>query len=215
MNRLAFFPMAALLAACAGSGYAQSGQAIYLSYSASGSPVYTHAPRSPSSQLLMQLPRGGGPMYLGGGGAAPAAPPSRPTARTRVDSATVSLVRQASARHGIDFDLLMAVIRRESAFNHMAVSRAGARGAMQLMPGTAARYGVTQIHDPGQNIAAGSAYLRDLLDMFGRVDLALAAYNAGEGAVMRYGRQIPPYAETQHYVRTIMADYARLKSERE
>jgi soluble lytic murein transglycosylase-like protein len=123
-----------------------------------------------------------------------------------------SLIRQASRRHNLDVHLLAALIRHESAFNPAAVSHAGARGLMQLMPGTAARYGVARVHDPGENIAGGSAYLRDLLDMFGRVDLALAAYNAGEGAVLRHGRQIPPFPETQNYVRVVLAEYDRRRT---
>jgi soluble lytic murein transglycosylase-like protein len=83
-------------------------------------------------------------------------------------------------------------------------------GLMQLMPGTAARYGVTNAYDPAQSIRGGTRYIADLLRLFGgRVDLALAGYNAGEGAVMKYGRRVPPYAETQNYVRTIGARYAQ------
>ncbi len=83
-------------------------------------------------------------------------------------------------------------------------------GLMQLMPGTAARYGVTNPYDPAQSIMGGTRYLANLLRLFGgRVDLALAGYNAGEGAVMKYGRRVPPYAETQNYVRTIGARYAQ------
>lgn len=82
---------------------------------------------------------------------------------------------------------------------------------MQLMPATAARFGVRNIYDPEQNIEGGARYLRFLLDTFGgSVELALAGYNAGEGAVMKYGNRIPPYAETQDYVRKISAHYARL-----
>jgi soluble lytic murein transglycosylase-like protein len=83
-------------------------------------------------------------------------------------------------------------------------------GLMQLMPGTAARYGIVNAYDPAQSIMGGTRYLADLLRLFGgRVDLALAGYNAGEGAVMKYGRRVPPYAETQNYVRTIGARYAQ------
>ena len=78
---------------------------------------------------------------------------------------------------------------------------------MQLMPGTAARYGVTNIFDPRQNIEGGARYMRFLLDLFGDVDLALAGYNAGEGAVMKYGYQVPPYSETREYVRRIRGRY--------
>jgi soluble lytic murein transglycosylase-like protein len=88
------------------------------------------------------------------------------------------------------------------------MSNKGARGLMQLMPGTAVRFGVTSIWDPKQNIEGGTRYMRFLLDKFdGNVQLALAGYNAGEGAVMKYGFRIPPYSETQEYVRRISRRY--------
>jgi hypothetical protein len=120
------------------------------------------------------------------------------------------LIVYSAAKHQIDPLLIYLVMREESGFNHRAVSRVGARGLMQLMPGTAQRLGVRNIHDPMQNVDAGSRYLRSLLEMFnGDVNLALAAYNAGEGAVMRYGRRIPPYPETRNYVWRINAAYRR------
>jgi len=107
--------------------------------------------------------------------------------------------------------LLMAVAAVESAFDVAAVSHKGARGLMQLMPATAARYGITEpqaLMHPQTNAQAGSRYLADLLRLFdGDTELALAAYNAGEGAVLKYGRRIPPYPETQHYVTKVMALY--------
>ena len=107
--------------------------------------------------------------------------------------------------YGLSPELLHAVIRTESAYNHEAVSRAGAEGLMQLMPGTAARYGVKDSFNPVENVRGGAAYLRDLLDLFGQdLRLALAGYNAGENAVIRNGNQIPPYAETQNYVRQVL-----------
>ncbi len=107
--------------------------------------------------------------------------------------------------YGLSPELLHAVIRTESAYNHEAVSRAGAEGLMQLMPGTAARYGVKDSFNPVENVRGGAAYLRDLLDLFDQdLRLALAGYNAGENAVIRNGRQIPPYAETQNYVRQVL-----------
>jgi soluble lytic murein transglycosylase-like protein len=120
------------------------------------------------------------------------------------------LIRMNAKRYGIDPYLVYCVMHQESRFGAGATSPVGAQGLMQLMPGTAARYGVTNSYDPAQNIMGGTHYLSDLLRMFGgRVDLALAGYNAGEGAVMKYGRRIPPYAETQNYVRTIGARYAQ------
>lgn len=97
---------------------------------------------------------------------------------------------------------LYCVIQQESRFSSNALSVKGAQGLMQLMPGAAARYGVMNPNDPVENIRGGTRYLKDLLQLFhGRIDLVLARYNAGEGAVIRYGQTIPPYKETQDYVR--------------
>ena len=130
-------------------------------------------------------------------------------------------LREAANTHNIDIELLQALIATESGFDTGAVSPKGAVGLMQLMPPTAQRYGVQgdakmsiakKLTDPRTNIRAGSQYLRDLMNMFpGKLDLVLAAYNAGEGAVLRYGNQIPPYKETQNYVKTVMQIYAYLK----
>jgi hypothetical protein len=120
------------------------------------------------------------------------------------------LIRQNGARHGVDPYLIFLVMEQESHFNSRAVSPAGARGLMQLMPGTAARFGVRNPHDPAQSVSAGARYLRQLLTRFGgRVDLALAGYNAGEGNVMRYGYRVPPFRETRNYVRKIGGRYHR------
>src|SRR5438128_3080556 len=116
---------------------------------------------------------------------------------------------QSGTKNGVDPLLLYSVMHQESSFKSHAVSPKGARGLMQLMPGTAIRYGVTNIFDPRQNIEGGARYLRFLLDRFdGDVNLALAGYNAGEGAVEKYGWRIPPYAETQEYVRRISRRYS-------
>ena len=120
------------------------------------------------------------------------------------------LIRQNGARHGVDPYLIFLVMEQESHFNSRAVSPAGARGLMQLMPGTAARFGVRNPHDPAQNVSAGARYLRQLIKKFnGRVDLALAGYNAGEGNVMKYGYRVPPFRETRNYVRKISGRYHR------
>src|SRR5262245_10216409 len=123
------------------------------------------------------------------------------------------LIVSAASYHGIEPLLLYSVMSQESAFNDQAVSPKGAGGLMQLMPATAARFGVTNIFDPQQNIYAGAQYLSLLLDMFdGDVSLALAGYNAGEGAVKRYGYNVPPYPETVNYVRKIKRRYQTLSS---
>ncbi len=113
-----------------------------------------------------------------------------------------------------DADLVHAVISQESSYNPMAGSSKGAVGLMQLMPATAARFGLTAAErfDPAKNIRAGIRYLKVLAQMFGgNLDLMIAAYNAGEGAVLKYGRRIPPYRETQTYVRRVKGFYARYR----
>jgi soluble lytic murein transglycosylase-like protein len=130
------------------------------------------------------------------------------TGSSEVDGYLVS----SGARHGVDPLLLYSVMHQESSFKSRAISPKGARGLMQLMPLTAARYGVTNIFDPKQNIEGGARYLRFLLDHFdGDLNLALAGYNAGEGAVEKYGWRIPPYSETQEYVRRISRRYGLLR----
>lgn len=135
--------------------------------------------------------------------------------------AAKAALREAASAHAIDYELLQALVATESGFDAQAVSPKGAMGLMQLMPGTAERYGVRgdkrstlekKLFDPRTNIAAGSRYLRDLIAMFqGQIELALAAYNAGEGAVQRAGNKVPNYRETQNYVRTVLQLYAYLK----
>jgi soluble lytic murein transglycosylase-like protein len=130
-------------------------------------------------------------------------------------------LREAAQRHGIDYELLQALIATESGFDAQAVSPRGAVGLMQIMPATAERYGVAgdkntpiekKLFDPRTNIRTGVHYLADLIHMFpGRLELAVAAYNAGENAVVRAGNKIPNYRETQNYVKTVMQLYAMLK----
>lgn len=117
-------------------------------------------------------------------------------------------INRVAASHGLEPELLHAVVAVESGYNHRALSAKGAQGLMQLMPGTAKRYGLRQPYDVPENLDAGARYLKDLLAMFSQdLSLALAAYNAGEGAVMRYGQKIPPYAETRRYVADVLARY--------
>jgi len=126
-----------------------------------------------------------------------------------------SYIVDSARRYGIDPLLIYSQMHQESTFNIRATSNKGARGLMQLMPATARRFGVTEIYDPKQNIDAGVKYMRWLLDTFnGDVVLALAGYNAGEGAVMKYGWQVPPYRETQEYVRRITSRYNSISDPR-
>lgn len=128
------------------------------------------------------------------------------TGNNRVDS----LIRHYGKQYGVDPFLIYCTMSQESSFTPGATSPKGAMGLMQLMPGTAARYGVTNPYDVGQSIMGGTRYLKDLLKMFnGRVDLALAGYNAGEGAVMKFGNSIPPYEETRNYVKLILKRYTK------
>jgi soluble lytic murein transglycosylase-like protein len=120
--------------------------------------------------------------------------------------------REAAARQHLDVALLHAVMATESGHSAGAVSPAGAIGLMQLMPATAKRFGVSNPRSPSENLNGGAAYLRQLLDRFDQnLELALAAYNAGEGAVEAHGRQIPPYAETRRYVPAVTSRYQALK----
>jgi soluble lytic murein transglycosylase-like protein len=119
----------------------------------------------------------------------------------------------AARAYRLDPALIHAVISAESGYNPLARSPKGARGLMQLMPATAQRYGVANPLDPRQNIYGGAAYLRDLLTLFGNdVKLAVAAYNAGEGAVMQAGHRVPPYRETVEYVPKVLSYYKRYKT---
>ena len=134
--------------------------------------------------------------------------PVTSTSWTTGDSKVDGLIRGNGSRFGVDPYLIYLVMRQESSFNSSAVSGKGAQGLMQLMPGTAARYGVRNRLDPAQSIMGGAHYLSDLLQLFnGNVSLALAGYNAGEGAVIKYGNRVPPYKETKYYVQNISARY--------
>ena len=134
-------------------------------------------------------------------------------------------LRKAADHTGVDYDLLKAVIAVESGFDSQAISPKGAVGLMQLMPATAQRFGVEasrqrsvqqQLADPAVNVPAGARYLNHLMGLFpGRLDLVLAAYNAGEGAVRRAGQAIPPFQETRNYVKAVLGIYEQLQGGRE
>jgi len=175
-------------------------------------------------------------LYLPGGGTAdlagkdiesftpdptPPAPPAKnnPTeeakpaapARTTLED----LIRVSSARHGLDPDLIRCMITAESAGNARAVSPKGASGLMQIMPGTAKFLGVQNVFDPGTNVEAGTAYIRQLLDRYGHdLALALAAYNAGPGTVQAY-RGLPPYRETDAYIRRVITLFNKEKTKQQ
>ena len=139
------------------------------------------------------------------------APPAQPGKWLAKSTDYDPLIERAARAAALRPELVRAVIVVESAFNPRAVSKHGALGLMQLKPSTARRYGVSNAFDPEQNITAGAHYLRDLLARFGNdLELTLAAYNAGEEAVERYGRSIPPFSETRHYVPTVLRVYRKL-----
>ncbi len=151
------------------------------------------------------------------GASAPAAAVAAATAPAAVSELAADVpfgaqITAAAQKHGIDPALLAGLVKQESGFNPNAGSPAGARGLAQLMPGTAAGLGVTDVLDPAQSLDGGAKYLRQQLDAFGGdVTKALAAYNAGPGAVQRYGG-VPPYGETQHYVRVVQENAARYRA---
>ncbi len=123
------------------------------------------------------------------------------------------IIRAAAERYGLDADLIHCVVAVESNFNPKAVSPKKASGLMQLLPQTAAHYGVKNIFDPEENVNAGTRYLKELLAKYHDLTLALAAYNAGPERVDQYGRRVPPYLETMKYVQRIAKSYAKIKSE--
>jgi soluble lytic murein transglycosylase-like protein len=163
---------------------------IYAGHDTNGAVVLSNFPTPVADQVL--VPR-------------EAPPPPQPPPAVRSDGPLASLIRKAAHDTELPAQLLHAVIAVESGFDARAVSRKGALGLMQLMPATARKWGVRDPFDPAQNVSAGAAYLRSLLDRFnGDLELALAAYNAGEVAVIKAGYRIPPFAETRAYVPRVL-----------
>lgn len=152
----------------------------------------------------------------------PSKPHSQPSTPARMARGAINrenrarfhpLIQTAASEHAVDPSLLHAVILAESGYNPDALSRKGAAGLMQLMPETARRYGVSDPYDPVQNIHGGARYLSDLLQLFNHdLNLALAAYNAGEKSVIRYGNHIPPYRETLAYVPKVLDNYRKFST---
>lgn len=132
------------------------------------------------------------------------------TADLRMPDIYLPLLRKVAREHSIDQALLQAVMAAESGYDPNAISRKGAVGLMQLMPETARRYGVRNLYDPAENMRGGARYLSDLMQKFNNdMSLVLAAYNAGEDAIVRYGNRIPPYRETRQYVPRVMNFYQK------
>ncbi len=161
------------------------------------------------SSLSAKATFGGGSLF-GGNAGNNGKSAARRAALERNRSQYAGVIEAAASRHGLDPALLHAVIRAESSYNPGAVSNKGAVGLMQLMPATAARYGVQDPYNPEENIHGGARYLSDLIEMFrSDIPLAVAAYNAGENNVIKYGHKIPPFQETQDYVTRVLGYYNR------
>lgn len=204
--------IALLLALC----LSQPGWAdIYVYTAADGTVSLSNVPTDARYEILISAP-------LPATDAALAAEPVKSRVPAKLAKPAVALagktrydrmVDEVSRTYGLDRALLHAVITVESSYNPKAVSNKGATGLMQLMPATARRYGVVDAFDPAQNLGGGARYLRDLLEMFDSdVSLALAAFNAGENAVKKYGNRIPPYRETLRYVPRVLDYYQRYQA---
>lgn len=180
------------------SAFARNGD-IYISEGTDGTPRFSSQPYDESYRLYL---KGDSPPAFVKGTIAH-------SARSRYNRIEIdSLIRISASKHGLDPDLIRAVVEVESAYNPLALSPKGAIGPMQLIPATAARYGIINPGDPQQNIDGGVRYLKDLIaNHNGNVALALAAYNSGERAVLRHGCRIPPFQETMIYVPNVLARY--------
>jgi soluble lytic murein transglycosylase-like protein len=195
MSALWAIRLTCLLLAAAAGGIAHAD--IYSFVDSSGVTHFSNVPNDSRYKLLISAPS--------------EAPSPNPAKYLAKSSAFDPMIERAARSAAVQPELVRAVIVVESAFNPRAVSKRGALGLMQLKPSTAKHYGVSNAFDPEQNITAGAHYLRDLMLRFGNnMELALAAYNAGEDAVERYGRNIPPFSETRQYVPNVMRVYRKL-----
>jgi soluble lytic murein transglycosylase-like protein len=220
MNRLSLFVVAGcLLLACFAGARAQDGpRNVFDNFAYENGVRVAPTPAPPTRKVRLTSMHVAELKRLGRLAPAAVTPSLGMTASQSLDGFTTgnprvdALIVDAGARNGVDPVLLYAIMHRESSFKPGAISPKGARGLMQLMPATAARFGVRNIFDPAQNIDGGARYVRWLLNRFGGdVRLALAGYNAGEGAVDKYAG-VPPYRETQEYVRLIGARYALMRN---
>ena len=194
---------AAGLLLCAGSLSGPACADIYMFVASDGAVSYSDRREHPGYVLLVKESVPAAAESPGDG------PPS-PLSVRAAERQFAPLIATVARAHGVEPELLQALVKVESGFNPRARSPKGAVGLGQLMPETAARFGVQDRFDPAQNLGGAAQYLRYLLTLFnGDTRLALAAYNAGENAVIRHGRRIPPYAETRRYVPAVLADYAQ------
>jgi hypothetical protein len=186
MRRILFWQAIGLLLLAASPRLAQG--AVYVHVDAAGTSHFTDAP---TTRHFQPVPAFGLPPDV-----------------DLVQGEYADLINEISRQEGVDPDLVKAIIKVESNFNQFAISRKGAQGLMQLMPGTAGRYEVRNSFDAEANIRGGVRYLHSLQVQFGDLSLALASYNAGENAVLRY-RGIPPFPETRQYVKRVLLHYGR------
>jgi soluble lytic murein transglycosylase-like protein len=202
-----------------GAGTVMAAPAVYETTTADGRLVYSNTPPNAGARVVLPSAapvRSNAIVITGTSYGVLAAQPSRPPSggRRNTKPEIDRLIAVLARHYGVDPHLVRAVVEVESGFNTHARSPKGATGLMQLMPATAARYHNESLYDPVKNIEAGVLYLRDLLKMFGGdPELALAGYNAGEGAVLKYKRRIPPYAETQQYVPKVLAAWQRNRAD--
>jgi soluble lytic murein transglycosylase-like protein len=187
-----------------------AGAHIYGGVDENGSIVLSNHQMSEAAVLLVEAPPEAPPPVLAPVASIPAPPSDKaPVASASTPKLLLSIIREAARKHALPEALLHAMVAVESGFDDRAVSPKGAKGLMQLMPDTARRFGVKDVFAADQNVQGGAAYMRVLMNQFAdNLSLALAAYNAGEGAVLRAGWRIPAYPETQQYVRKVLAQVA-------